>query len=184
MRRQKAQRRKVTINIQKRINFDKKYGILIFIGIKTSTVRLEKKAEEGDIIILTINKKDFAIAKVTDVTAHKFSDLSEETAYEDGFLSVASLKNALKKYYPSISKDSTVYQIKFSIIKIIDISLIRNDILQLCNIVLRQEVLSKNEKELLQKILLEGPENVNEQMLKKVKVILKHAYENLITKKE
>jgi len=165
----------------KRINFDKEYGILIFLELKTSTIRLEKKAEKGDTVILTLNEKNFAEARVTDVISLKISEITEHVAHEDGFLSVRTLKKTLKKYYPEITDETTVYQIKFLVQRFLDISLIEKDIARLCKIAISQENISTNERKLLSSVLNEGSENMSENTLENVKKILKKIYLDLIS---
>jgi len=165
----------------KRINFDKEYGILIFLELKTSTIRLEKKAEKDELVILTLDERDFAEARVTEVITLKLSNISESVAREDGFLSVSALKKVLKKYYPDATDKTIVYQIKFSIQKILDISLIEKDIVRLCNIAIRQETLSTNEKRLLISVLNEGIKNISESILGRVREVLKKVYLDLIS---
>ena len=164
-----------------RINFDRNYGILIFLEVKTSTIRLEKKASKNDYVILTLDEKDFAEARVTDVIDINVSGITKKVALEDGFLTVYALKKTLKKYYPDITDETVVYQIKFSIEKILNLSLIEKDIINLCNIAIRQGFLSEDEKDILKRVLNEGIESLSDDILKELKGILRKVYLKLVS---
>ena len=163
----------------KRINFEREYGILIFLGLKKSTIRLEKKVNEGDTILLTLNNKEFAVAKVTAVVLLKVSEINDAIAFEDGFLSVDALKNALKKFYPNITEETIVYQVKFSLRKILNLSLIERDVTHLCSVALGEEPLSFFERTLLQKTLSRSTEKISYEDWEKIGNILKRVYVKL-----
>ena len=166
----------------KRINFEREYGILIFLELKKSTIRLEKKAEEGDIILLTLNNREFAVARVTVVVSLKISEIDDAVALEDGFISVNALINALKKFYPTLTEETQVYQIKFSLQKILNLFLIKRDINHLCRIAIREEKLSSDEKALLQKkILNDNLEKIPYEEWEKIRNILRRTYIRLVT---
>lgn len=164
----------------KRINFEREYGILIFLGLKKSTIRIEKKVEKGDTLLLTLNDKEFAVAKVIAVATLKISEIDNAIAFEDVFLSMNALKNMLKKFYPTITEETIVYQIKFSLQEILNLTLIERDITHLCRIAIREEQLTADEKSLLREALSNNIEKISYEKWKKIRNIIRRTYMKLI----
>lgn len=122
--------------IEKTLNFDQQYVFFIVLGLKTSTIRQATDLKANQDVILTSDNHKFARAKIIEIKPLKFSEISEEVAQEDGFSSVVSLKRALKKYYPNLSDGDCLYQIRFNVIDILEISLIEQKIKNLINMAL------------------------------------------------
>ncbi len=94
----------------KKLKFKEEYIPLILAGRKRTTIRLEKKYEVGDIVYISDTKGNIiAKAEITRVIAKKLSELNENDAIRDGFMSIEELKNALTEIYGYISDDREVY---------------------------------------------------------------------------
>ncbi|MCX2745469.1 ASCH domain-containing protein [Mangrovivirga sp. M17] len=79
-----------------------RYGHMLFKDLETSLTFSSKPP-----INIIIKKLDYS---------KTFSDLEKADAISDGYDSVETLKNDLKKYYPDIKKNSPLTIISFDII--------------------------------------------------------------------
>ena len=133
----------------KRINFDKRYALLIALGIKQTTIRNKRKAEVGEKVMLTVNDDTFAEAHVTDIELVTMRKLTDRHAQSDGFESIKSLKKALKKYYPELSEDDDVYIIHFRVDRIINFEVILDELMHLASLGIKFVNLESDERETL-----------------------------------
>ncbi len=94
-----------------------KYVDLILSGKKKSTIRLGRWIPKYEEVTFHGGGRPFAIARITNVTYKKFSELTEEDAKKDGLSSLDELKNELKRVYGDINEDDWVTIIDFEVKK-------------------------------------------------------------------
>lgn len=81
-------------------------------GKKHATIRLGRKWLQPGLLLLESNSESLAV-NVTEVIHKKFSDLTENDAYDDGFDCLSLLTETLHSMYPNAHNDSYMTIIRF-----------------------------------------------------------------------
>jgi len=84
-------------------------------GIKTVTIRYGRVEDykEGDIVYIHCGGYVLGEAIITKVEYKKFSEITDEEAFLEGYPSKKKLKDAIKKHYPNIKANDIVTVIHF-----------------------------------------------------------------------
>ena len=102
---------------QKSINFDSSLVMKIVNKEKTSTIRKNLSVKPGDIVTLKSDGKPFAIAVISEVKPITLKEIDDNIARLDGFNSKEELREKLYEIYGDIDENTTLYLIKFKLIK-------------------------------------------------------------------
>lgn len=101
------------------VKFNKKYYLLIKIGVKTQTLRLARKRLdvcEGDVVTAVFPGTDLTLKiKILKIGYKQFKSVNLEDAVHEGYHSISDLKNELMKIYPSINQFDRLYYYQFEV---------------------------------------------------------------------
>ncbi len=102
----------------RRINFNPEYVAPILSGSKRTTVRRgRRRYERGEVVELTVNRRPFARAKVVWSMVKRISELTDEDARRDGFLSREELLRVLRRIYGRMEEGEFVTIIAFELLR-------------------------------------------------------------------
>lgn len=150
------------------INFDRRYALFIALGIKTTTIRDKKKADQGEEIIISVDEEPFAEARVENVEEISLNAITKDMAEKDGFSSVKELKKVLRRYYPHLTEDSKVYVIHFKINRILNHEIILDEIMTISDLCFKFSKKSNNKtKRLLIELLKQARKDEKISFLRK-----------------
>jgi len=103
---------------KKTLDFDESYIRKILEGKKVTTIRKGiRDFKIGDRVLITSQNRIYAEAEITGVKYTRISELTEEDAVRDGFLTKEELLKALKKYYGQIKTNDAITIIHFKLLK-------------------------------------------------------------------
>ncbi len=101
----------------RRINFNPEYVAPILQGSKRTTVRLgRRRYERGEVVELTVNRRPFARARVVGSMVKRISELTDEDARLDGFLSREELLRVLRRIYGRLEGREEVTIVHFELL--------------------------------------------------------------------
>jgi len=102
----------------KSIDMAERYKDKVLSGKKKMTIRMGRRAfKKGEVVELTCGGEHLGFAIITDVIYVRFSDLSDEDAYNDGFSSRDELIRELSSIYGDIKGSTIMTKIKFKLIR-------------------------------------------------------------------
>ncbi len=103
---------------KKTLDFDESYIKKILEGKKITTIRKGiRDFKIGEKVLITSQNRIYAEAEITEVKYTQISELSEEDAVKDGFLTKEELFKALRKYYGQIKPNDKITVIHFKLLK-------------------------------------------------------------------
>jgi len=102
----------------RRINFNPEYVAPILSGSKCTTVRRgRRRYEKGEVVELTVNRRPFARARVVCSRVKRISELTDEDAKRDGFLSREELIRVLHRIYGRLEEREFVTIVQFELLR-------------------------------------------------------------------
>ena len=94
----------------RKMKFKPEYLKLLKMGKKRSTIRLEKKYREGEVIYLAdTSGRIYGKARISRIIEKPLNELDDVDALIDGFEDLQELKNALSDIYGEISDKQIIY---------------------------------------------------------------------------
>lgn len=97
------------------LKFDKEFYYPIKQGIKTSTIRKNKKSMNiGDYVVAYFpDLKKGMLLRITEHYAKRLNDLSDKEAETEGYYHEDTLKHTICFIYPDLNDEDYVYYYKF-----------------------------------------------------------------------
>jgi hypothetical protein len=94
----------------RKMKFKPKYLKLLINGKKRSTIRLEKKYREGEVVyIADTDGRIYGKARIIRIQEKSIKNLNKADAVIDGFEDVRELREALYDIYGKLSRDKKIY---------------------------------------------------------------------------
>jgi len=94
----------------RKMKFKPEYLKLLVSGRKRSTIRLDKKYREGEVVYITdTNGRIYGKARIKRIQEKTIRSLNSADAIIDGFEDVRELREALYDIYGKLSRDRKIY---------------------------------------------------------------------------
>lgn len=101
------------------LKFKNEYLRGLLSGHKRTTIRREKKFDEGEIVYITdLSGRVYGRAFISRITPKKVGELNDVDAINDGFNSLGELLNALESIYGKLNKDDILYVYHIDILEV------------------------------------------------------------------
>ncbi len=101
------------------LKFKNEYIRDVLRGRKRTTIRREKKYDEGEIVYISdLKGRVYGRAFISRIDVKKVGELDEEDAYLDGFNSLSDLLKALETIYGKLKNDDRIYIYHLDILEV------------------------------------------------------------------
>lgn len=101
------------------LKFKDEYLRDLLRGRKYTTIRRERKFDEGEIVYITdLRGRVYGRAFISRIIPKKVGELNEEDALKDGFMCLDELLGALERIYGKLNKEDIVYIYNIDILEV------------------------------------------------------------------